>query len=107
VTIFYHYNDPAAPKDAHRWPFVYLHGAAESHNEKKAEVNGWEWVAPDLFVSDQPMPTETGDYAAVLYGMRVVAVIRVTWLGPQMCGRVACPNDQRGYEHAKSSERWM
>ncbi len=64
---FFHPNDPAMRIRGHPWYFVYLHGwGLENRNILIAEANGWEWAAPDLFVGSEVMPTEEGEYEALL-----------------------------------------
>jgi hypothetical protein len=92
------------------WPFAYLHGAAEIHNEQVSRLAGWEpedeETAADLFVADCPMPDKEGEYEGMLYGMPVVIVLsrrpRLGWL----CGRISCPADEEGSRHARSVREW-
>lgn len=106
---FYHERDPNAPAPNHCWHWVYLHGQAEYHMETVQREKGWGWAAPDLFVCDQPMPTEPGHYEAMLYGRRVVVVLaapeRYKSLG-KPCGRAAFPEDEAGFRHASTPEDW-
>ncbi len=101
---FYHLSDPANKQ--HRWPFVYLHGAAERHNEEQQRQHGdWKWEAPDLFEANQPMPVVEGDYPAMLYGMRVVAFLRMRH--DHLHGRVASPDgDTIAFLHAQNVKEW-
>ena len=73
---FYHENDPRI-KDmlVHRWPFCYMHGAAEDVINIEQYERDISWSAPDLFVCNEPMPSEAGAYYGKLYGHDVVMVI--------------------------------
>lgn len=103
---FHHYSDPAA-SGLHSWPFVYLHGAAEQHNDRIADDNAWVWQAPDCFLCSEPMPTAPGVYRGSLYGFPVIAVLAFTHWPNQMCGRVVIDDPKRdGYEHAFAISDW-
>jgi hypothetical protein len=105
IPNLFHSNDPNLPKDYHCWHFVYLHGAAENHNEKKAFDNNWAWRCPDLVISDQPIPKIPGHYEANLYGMKVIAVM-ARRIENHLAGRVADPTDVEGFAHASKPEEW-
>lgn len=99
---FYHYSDPQAPQ--YTWPFVYIHGKAEHDNDILCQQNGWEWNAPDLILSNVPIPEEPGEYKGTLYGRPVIAVL--AYRHHFMGGRVAYKDDPVGLGHAKNIDAW-
>jgi hypothetical protein len=100
---FYHDYDPDHLEDD-RWHFVYLHGEAEEFNEENRIANGWEWSASDTFCSPDPMPTEAGEYHAVLYGRPVIVVLadRRSLRG----GRAALADDTIALDHCRAVDDW-
>jgi hypothetical protein len=114
IPKFFHQNDPQAPEVNYVWHWVYLHGAAEQYNMEVAlgfPVDRDDLTAPDLFVSDQPMPTEPGLYMASLYGRDVVVCLAYR-LGDRnwLCGRAAILTTRGDavwhLQHALSPEEW-
>lgn len=107
IPNLYHVHDPALPADAaEQWGYVYLHGEAEAVNDRMQQANDWEWYAPDMFVSDQPMPTSPGEYEVRLYGNRAFAVLAMPEPRDWLCGRVALETDERALKHVRTPEDW-
>lgn len=82
----------------YRWHFCYLHGDAEFQYDPE---NG---SAPDLFLCDEPMPTEAGTYACEVRGLPAVAVITQRHGG--LAGRIALVKDTEALTHALDTEAW-
>jgi hypothetical protein len=105
---FRHADDPAAAGWG-LWHYVYLHGEAEDRARKEAAENWWggrSASAPDYVVCNDPPPAEEGDYAATLYGARVVVFVRKPKGRNYLCGRAACPDDAVGFAHASNPDEW-
>ncbi|RJQ30339.1 hypothetical protein C4565_00715 [Candidatus Parcubacteria bacterium] len=107
IPKLYHERDPITKTfEAHRWPFVYIHLNAEDDMMKYQRENNWEWGAPDLFVSDQPMPKEPGRYPVEIYGKKALAVIDYSRGKKWLSGRVSYLDDKLGLRHCKKPEDW-
>lgn len=107
IPNFYHCSDPQVANNKGRhWAFVYLHGEAEALNQAVADKNeDWYDWAPDLFESDQDMPSEPGEYSAMLYGKEVVVVL--AYRGSNiLCGRAVLADDSVALEHARCPSEW-
>lgn len=100
--VFYHAGDPAAPQSL--WHFVYLHGQAEDRNYERAAEHDFVDEAGDLIACSTPLPTEAGEYTAMLYGEEVVVVLadRGGWLG----GRAALASDEQALRHVRAPIDW-
>lgn len=105
---FYHEHDPMAPDTdhVHYWHFVYIHGKAEDDMGVRANLMDWEWAAPDLFVSDQVMPTEPGEYEVNIYGKKAIAVLAMHRFMNVLTGRVAYENDVEALAHCRKLDDW-
>ncbi len=84
--------------ELYRWSFCYLHGEAEF--EYDAETSG----APDIFLANEPMPTEAGSYPCIVRGLPSVAIIAERY--GTLCGRVALVSDTEALVHALDVEAW-
>jgi len=103
----YHFSDPAVHSlpVIHNWWFCYLHGVAQHINEAEAKANGWDWQAPDCFVTDEPYPEKAGEYIGNLYGNEVVIVVAPHLGG--LGGRAAINNPKAPcYKHVHNPEEW-
>lgn len=101
---FYNDEDPDKPQPNYMWHFVYLHGQVEEDNEKLQFDKGWQWQAPDLFVSNVPMPEEPGEYIADFYGKKVIAVVAERY--GHLCGRASYDTDLVALTHSRKVEDW-
>jgi len=85
----------------YRWSFCYLHGEAEFEYDPE---NG---AAPDLFLVNQPMPTEAGSYPVTVRGLPAVAVIATRYSQEHLLsGRVALVTDTEALTHALNVDAW-
>lgn len=101
----FNYDDRRV-RPVYRWPFVYLHGAAEAHNESYRARQGWEATASsDVFTSTVPMPDKPGEYRGMLYCLPVIIVLANKY-GDGLNGRVASCYDEAGMQHARNIEAW-
>lgn len=101
IPNLYHYSDPNA-KNYHPWHFVYAHGEAEIYNGQQMQ-HLEDRSADDLLCSDQPMPTQEGEYKAKLYGKDVIVVIAKNHF---LKGRAALTTDIVALEHCRKPEDW-
>lgn len=102
--IFYHWSDPNVVQPNYAWHFIYLHGKAEYFNQSRCGANDWYWNAPDLILSNVPIPEEPGEYRAKLYGKDVIAVLadRHGW----MSGRACFEDDLEALAHCRDVAAW-
>lgn len=109
---FFNEDDPQKPVPAYDWPFVYLHGDAESLMMQRQTVEGWSDRASDLFVADAPMPKHPGNYRAMLYGKELFVVvadsaITQNHLRSHLKGRAVLNEPgSLDYRHAMAVDAW-
>ncbi len=90
---------PDETADKYRWQFCYLHGNAEF------EYNPETGIAPDIFMADEPMPEQEGNYLVWIDGQPAVAVIAMHY--NTLSGRIALISDTEALRHALDTKSWQ
>lgn len=96
-----HADDPRGKPHGQRWPYVYAHGQAEQYCMEHFKDGN----APDIIISDTPMPTEPGEYPVTFYGQPAIAVLSKQH--GHMEGRMALESDTVALAHCRTPDKWM
>lgn len=99
-------TDPAVPETLYRWPFVYLHGAAEKIFEDITTARSLPCTPYDIFLADTPMPTEPGLHAVNLYSHPAIAHLSSVEHRTMLIGRVVLLNDYKNHPYLMNPSNW-
>ena len=88
----------------YRWPFVYLHGKAQTVFDYQMSSDGMS-VPSDIFEADQPKPKQPGLYYVTVYGLPAIANLQ-PYTDTLLWGRVVLLSDFTNHDYLCTPNFW-